>query len=133
MILLDTNIILRFILNNDPILSPKAKTIFEKTSHDKDKIYISLLAISEIIFTLERSYKLPRLEIVSKLLQIISPTNFIVEKRKLIEQALAYYVDENVSFVDAYHVVFMEQRNLKQIYSFDSDFDKFPQIERLKG
>lgn len=131
MILVDTNIILRFILNDDPSLSPKARVIFEKITRGEIKTFISLLTISEIIFTLERSYKIPKVGIVKSFSQIFKLTDLTVEKQELVEQALVYYVEKNISFPDAYHVALMQKKKIKQIYSFDEDFDKFPKIERL--
>lgn len=133
MILVDTNIILRLILNDSPILSPKARIIFEKITKSKAKIFISLLTISEIIFTLERSYKIPKAEIVKSLSQIFKLSSLKIEKQTLVEQAFTYYVEQNISFPDAYHVALMQKKKIKQIYSFDSDFDKFPQIKRVEN
>ncbi|MBI2600508.1 PIN domain-containing protein [Candidatus Daviesbacteria bacterium] len=132
MILVDTNIILRLILNDSPILSPKARIIFDKITKNKAKIFISLLTISETIFTLERSYKIPKVEIVKSLSQIFKLTNLTVEKQTLVERTFAYYIEKNISFPDAYHVALMQKKKIKQIYSFDEDFDKFPQIQRLE-
>lgn len=42
-------------------------------------------------------------------------------------------VDTNISFPDAYHVALMQKKKIEQIYSFDEDFDKFPQIKRLES
>lgn len=132
MILVDTNIVLRLILNDSPILSPKARIIFEKITKDETKTFISLLTISETIFTLERAYKIPKVEIVKSLSQIFKLTNLIVEKQTLVEQALVYYVEKNISFPDSHNVALMLKKKIKQIYSFDEDFDKFPQIKRLE-
>lgn len=132
MILVDTNIVLRLFLNDSPILSPKAQIIFEKITRGKLKTFISLLTISEIIFTLERSYKIPRAEIIENLSQIFKLTNLTVEKQELVEHSFVYYIEKNISFPDAYHAALMLKKKVKKIYSFDSDFDKFPQIERLE-
>ena len=133
MILVDTNIILRLLLNDSPILSPKARIIFEKITRGELKTFISLLTTSEVIFTLERSYRIPKVEITKSLSQIFKLTNLTVEKQELVEQAFVYYLDKNISFPDAYHAALMQKKKVKQIYSFDSDFDKFPQIKRLEN
>jgi|SRR3989344_1230877 len=133
MILLDTNILLRFILGDEPNLSSKAREIFEKIDKQKIKVYITLLTISEVIFTLEKSYKLPKSEIISKILSIIKQANLNVEKQGLLQEVFSYYLGKNLSFVDAYHVAFMHKKKIKEIFSFDHDFDKFPQIKRLES
>ncbi len=41
-------------------------------------------------------------------------------------------VDTNISFPDAYNAALMQKKKVRQIYSFDEDFDKFPHIKRLE-
>ena len=133
MILLDTNIILRFILDDDPILSSKTKTIFKKIEQEKNKVFISLLTLSEVIFTLERSYKLPKKEITDKMLAIGQIPNIVIENYKILPGIFTFYIEQNISFIDAYHIALMHKKKIKEIYSFDHDFDKFPQIKRLES
>lgn len=129
---LDANIILRFILDDSPVLSPKAKIIFKKITKNKLKVFVNLLTVSEVIFTLERSYKIPKSKIVKSLSQLFKLTGLTVEKQKLVQQALIFYVDQQISFPDAYLVAFMASKSLNQMISFDEDFDKFPEIKRMK-
>lgn len=42
------------------------------------------------------------------------------------------YVDLNISFADAYHVVMMEQLGLDEVISFDRDFDRVGGIRRVE-
>lgn len=133
MSLLDTNIILRFILNDDPLLSTKAKTIFGKIEREKIKVFLSLLTVSEVIFTLERSYKLPKTAIIDKISSIASIPNIFVEKQNLLKEIFSYYRNQNLSFIDSYHIVLMRRKKINKIYSFDRNFDKFPHIKRLES
>lgn len=132
MIFLDTNIILRFILNDDPKLSPKAKAIFQKIQDTQTNVYIGLLSFSEVVFTLERSYRFPKIEVVKNLLFIMRIPSIKMEKKQLIQTALKEYIDKNISFIDAYSAVLMKKQGIKQIYSFDRDFDKFRDLQRLE-
>ncbi|MBI2596641.1 PIN domain-containing protein [Candidatus Daviesbacteria bacterium] len=130
---MDTNIILRFILKDHPIYSPKAETIIEKIDKGIVKVYISWPTILEVVFILQNSIKLPKKEITEKLLPIFHLENVNLEHGKLLDNIFGYYVDKNISLTDAYHVALMEKKKVKQIYSFDQDFDKFSQIKRLEG
>lgn len=118
-------------LGDDPVLSPKAKLIFETINQGKVKVFISQMAVFEVIFTLERTYKLAKSEIHQKFIAIIKPENVTVDKRDIIEKALNFYEDKNVSFADAYQAALMFKKKVKKIYSFDKHFDRFPHIKRL--
>ncbi len=133
MIFLDTNIILRFILKDHPIYSPKAEEIIGKIDNGKVKVYISWPTILEVIFVLQNSVKLPKKEITEKLLAIFHLENVLLEQKVLLDSVFEYYVDKNISLTDAYNATLMQKKKVKQIYSFDEDFDKFPQIQRLEN
>lgn len=133
MIFLDTNIILRFILQDHPIYSKKAAAIFEKIDQESVRVQLSWLVIFEAVFVLQNFHKLPKVTIVQKLLPILLSKNIIFENKALLKSTFDYYVDKNVSLADAYHATLMHKKNIKEIYSFDRDFDKFPQITRLEN
>lgn len=132
MILVDTNIILRFILKDHPIYSPKAERIIQKIDNSEIKVYISWPTILEVVFVLQNSIKLPKKEITERLLPIFHLENVNMEHRGLLDIIFGYYVNKNISLTDAYNAALMQKKKVKQIYSFDRDFDKFPQIKRLE-
>lgn len=132
MIFLDTNIILRFILKDHPIYSPKAEEIIEQIDGGSVKVYISWPTILEVVFVLQNSIKLPKKEIAEKILPIFHLDNAALEQKYLLDTIFGYYVDKNISLTDAYNAALMQKKKIKRIYSFDEDFDKFPQIKRLE-
>lgn len=133
MIFLDTNIILRFVLDDHPIYSKKATTVFKKIDDGLIRIYLSWLVIFEAVFVLQNSHKLAKLEIAAKLLPILTPKNVLFENKDLLKSTFEYYVEKNISFADAYHATLMNKKKVREIYSFDRDFDKFPRITRLEN
>ena len=132
MIFLDTNIILRFILKDHPTYSPKAEAIIEKIDKGTVEVYISWPTILEVVFVLQNSIKLPKKEIAEKLLPIFHLENVNLEQGGLLDIIFEYYVEKNISLTDSYNATLMIKKKVKKIYSFDSDFDKFPQIKRLE-
>lgn len=133
MIFLDTNIILRFILQDHPLYSPKAENILNKIDSKETKVCISWLVIFEVVFVLQNSHNLKREDIAQKLLLILHLENVFFEQKQLLNLTFEYYVSKKISLADAYHAALMNKKKIKKIYSFDKDFDKFPQIKRLES
>lgn len=133
MIFLDTNIILRFILQDHPIYSPKAESIFNKIDNKEVKVCLSWLVIFEIVFVLQNSHNLKREDITQKLLPILSLENVIFEQKQLLNLTFEYYISKKISLADAYHIALMNKKKVTEIYSFDRDFDKFPKVKRLEN
>jgi predicted nucleic acid-binding protein len=42
------------------------------------------------------------------------------------------YVDLNIAFADAYHVVLMKQKGIDVVVSFDREFDRVAGISRVE-
>lgn len=133
MIFLDTNIVLRFILQDHPLYSPKAASILNKIDNKEAKVCLSWLVIFEVVFVLQNSHNLKREDITQKLLPILSLENVIFEQKQLLALVFEYYVSKKISLADAYHVALMNKKKIVEIYSFDRDFDKFPKVKRLEN
>lgn len=132
MIFLDTNIILRFILQDHPLYSPKAEAIFKKIDDKKIKVRLSWLVIFEVVFVLQNSHNLKREDISQKLLPILTVENILFEQKQILNLVFNYYVGKKISLADAYHIALMNKKKINKIYSFDKDFDKIPEIQRLE-
>jgi|SRR3989344_3101132 len=131
MIFLDTNVILRFVLDDNPELSPKAAAIFDTIQNSKTKIYLPPVIVAEIVYVLLKVYKTSRIEISQKLLPILKIPAIKTDHKDIYSKVLKIFVNKNIDFEDAVMVVLMEKKGTTQLYSFDGDFDKFPQIKRL--
>ena len=76
--LIDTNVILRYLLGDHKSFSPKAKAFMELISQGTKKAEIPSVVIVECVYVMEKFYKIPGNEIVdtlSKILKIAVPPN----------------------------------------------------------
>jgi len=46
--------------------------------------------------------------------------------------ALAIYTKLNIDWTDAFIAAQMKERDQREIYSYDRDFDKFPEVARIE-
>lgn len=115
----DTNVFLRFLTADDPVKAKKAKELFERAVNGKVTLQTSLMVIAEIIWTLESFYKLDRREIAAKVEKILNTPHLECPETDLIFQALDFYAEKNVDFIDAYHAFLLRERGFLQIVTFD--------------
>lgn len=126
--LIDTNLIIRFLIKDDPDQFEASQKLF--SSQDEDLILPDLI-LAEVVWTLHSVYKLTKEEIIEKLLKLLELKNLTANFDLLINSLLIYR-DYNISFVDAYLIAFCEQNKLEGIYSFDKGLDKVKSVKRLK-
>ena len=126
--LLDTNLILRFLLKDDLKQFNSARIIFE---NPEENLYLNELVVAEVIWVLTSFYKFSKEKAGEKIYYLLKlPT--IETNRPLLMRTLYFYNNFNINFVDAYLVAFCEQNSLEGIYSFDKVLDKIKSIKRLK-
>jgi predicted nucleic-acid-binding protein len=118
-IFVDTNIFLRYLINDNISISDKIEEIFRKASFGKILLVTNSLVIMEIIFVLESFYDKSKQEIETAVLKIMNTKGLEVKDSGLILAALNFYVYKNIDFVDAYNAFFMKEYRLIDILTLD--------------
>ena len=94
-LLVDANVILRYLMNDNVQLSPIAKKIIEN-----EQILVLTQVIAECIYVLEKVYKVERSDVSKNIKEIISLKNVSVENKELISLVINEYGISNLDFVD---------------------------------
>ena len=128
----DTNIFVRFLLNDDGKLSPLAREIIIGCEQEKYSLTIIPALVLEIVWLLNSFYKLPKQETIIKLETLAGLNNLNIIDKEIIANTIAIYKEKNVDFLDAFFAASMEALKIKEIFSFDRDFDKIRGLKRLE-
>ena len=129
---LDTNIILRYLTYDDPKKARKCEQLFKSTALGKENLFTSVLVIAEVVWVLEKAYKVHRKEIAEFVQKILNTPNIHCDETDILMAAAGLYDLKNIDFIDAYNAILMETKKLDTIYSYDSHFDRLSSIKRLE-
>jgi len=122
-VFIDTNVLLRFLLNDHQDLSPKAKLIFLKAQEGKIEIYLDEIVVAEAVWTLSSYYQIKKEKIIEILEKLISQNWIINPRKKLILEALLLYKLKNIHYIDAW--IFVVNKNIKtKLFTFDKNLAK---------
>lgn len=127
----DTNLFIRYFTRDDEEKAQKVLALLKRVERDKERITTSPLVIFETIFTLESFYEVPKKEIKELILPILKLKGLKLSNKEIYEQALDVHVKKNISFTDAFNSVYILKKGIKEIYSYDEDFDKIEGIKRV--
>ncbi|MCL4392991.1 type II toxin-antitoxin system VapC family toxin [Patescibacteria group bacterium] len=131
----DTNMFLRYFINDDQVKSKKVRELFIRVKENKKTLFTSESVIGEIIYVLSSKnlpYNVPRKIITELILTIIRLKNMKLDNKATIIRALDIYANNLLDFEDAIAVSVMESKKITKIYSYDNDFEKFKKIERIE-
>jgi len=98
--LVDTNVLIRLLVKDDPIKFNTISKLVEKVEKSELTLVIPTVVIAECCWLLKSFYKLDKHKITEYLLDIIESENVEVEEENVIN-ALNMYSDKNVDFADA--------------------------------
>ncbi len=92
------------------------------------------LVIFETVFVLQspRQYGLSRERVCQLLEPLVNLRGLRLPRKSLYSRVFDLFLNNSVSFADAYNAAYMEARGLNEVYSYDSDFDRIPGITRVE-
>jgi predicted nucleic acid-binding protein len=128
----DTNILLRHFLQDHPDHSPRATAYIQRIETNELQVVLSDIVVFETVFLLERRYHQPRAKVQELVQGFLDLSSVILPGKRRYRAVFDLYINRNLPFADAYHVVLMHQLKLTDIVTFDQEFDRVPGIKRLE-
>ena len=99
MIGLDTNVLVRYITQDDPVQSPKATRLIESLAAD-DPGYLSLVSVVELVWVLTGCYSSSKAEICVVLETLLRTKEIIVANADVVWKAVRLFKASNADFSD---------------------------------
>lgn len=125
--LIDTNIFLRFILHDNNKMHQETERLFTYFHNCAISFFTSGVVINEIVWTLTRTYKRSKGEIIPIVIDLLDNSLLRVIDTYQYEKALELYRTHGVKYVDSVIASIPEVQSKKWIIvSYDADFKKLP-------
>jgi len=100
MIGLDTNVLVRYLTQDDPIQSRAATEVIERRLTAQNPGYISIVAMVETVWVLDRAYRLAAGKIAAAVERMLQADAFVVENEQEVFTAMIA-LKKGHSFADA--------------------------------
>jgi len=122
--LLDTNVLLRFLLDDHPELSVAAARLFQQAADEKCLLILTDLGIAEAVWVLTSYYKLERQKVAESLAKLLLKAGVQCPSLEPVLGALSRFKATNCDFFQCYLAAQAASSGVA-IASFDSDLRKF--------
>lgn len=131
MIGLDTNILLRAVLQDDPREGAAAKLLIESLNVDAPG-FVNTLVLAEFVWTLRRSVGLTRDQTVQAVAGLLNSSDIVFEQEELVEHVLDVATQSKADFADLMIALKNEAAGCSKTVSFDkSACRSIPSMELL--
>jgi predicted nucleic acid-binding protein len=122
--LIDTNVILRFLIGDDQPKAARATALMERVERAEEWIELPDEVLTETVWTLESYYQVPRRETADKLTALLSFPGVRSNSPSILLQELQLYAFSHADFVDCLLAARARDRGIP-VYTFDeSDFKR---------
>jgi predicted nucleic-acid-binding protein len=128
-IAIDTSILVRYVVQDDPIQSARATRLFENELTQNDPGLVTAVALHELAWVLKKVYKFSTDEVGLILTEILEAPNLVVEHDSEVLTALS----ANVAFSDALIHHIGSALGASKTVTFDRKFARLDGVDLLQS
>ncbi|MFZ0131739.1 MAG: type II toxin-antitoxin system VapC family toxin [Desulfobacterales bacterium] len=109
MIGIDTNVLVRYIVQDDPQQAQAATKLIEHSCNSDNPGFINHIVLCEIVWVLRRNYKLDKTSICKVIEQVMRTDKLVIEDIQLVWRALQLFRESKADYADC----LLSQKNLQ--------------------
>lgn len=118
--LLDTNVILRYIMQDVAEHIEPSIQFFDALSRGEFAVRMTDTVVFECVYALGAIYGMPRPDIARVLSRILVEPGIVLPGKEIYPEVFAFWAKtRRLSFADTYHLLMTRELGLSQIISFD--------------
>ena len=129
MIGLDTNILIRYLTQDDPVQAAKAREILERRLTRKNLGFVTVVAMVETVWVLDRAYNLTAQEIAAAVERLLQVEVLAIENEQEVFTAMIALKQGRSSFADALIAELGARAGCTRTLTFDQKAVRHPGFE----
>lgn len=118
-VFVDTNLFLRYLTNDVPTQADAVEALLQQAAGGELDLVTNSLVMAEITWVLTSYYQRSRTDIRDKVLAILNTPGLQVVDGDLVLQAVTWFDEKNIDFVDAFNAAWLLAQEMDVAYTFD--------------
>jgi predicted nucleic-acid-binding protein len=118
---LDTNVLLRFLVEDDAEQAARAASLVEHASEAGERLFVPQIVLCEVVWVLESTYRFRRERIVEVLGDVLRSRQLVIEDVPFARRALDRYAERGGDFADYLIVERCRAAGCERVASFDAE------------
>lgn len=131
-IAIDTNILLRHLLDDDPGQKALVRSLLERDCSPEDPALVPFVVLCETVWVLGRSYRYTKMQLIRTLERVAETRVFQVESEPLFLSGLADFRTSKAGFVDCLIGRLAENAGASPVWTFDQRAAQLPAYSLLQ-
>lgn len=118
MIGIDTNVLLRALLDDEPRQSRQAAAILQSLSRESPG-FVASVVLAEIVWTLTSAYRLDREAVAGMVITLLGREDLVLEHADAVAEAADLYLRSKADFSDILIALVAQRAGATTTYAFD--------------
>lgn len=128
---LDTNVLVRFLMNDDEAQAQQVYRLFKTAEAQQEPLLVPLLVVLELFWVLESAYRLSRGEILEVMDDLLLMPILVFENRVALHHFLAEARNINTDLSDLLIAHSAQAAGAEEVLTFDRKALRSPLFKRL--
>jgi predicted nucleic-acid-binding protein len=116
---LDTNVLVRYVVQDDEAQLAAARRLIRKCIADGQTLFVPVTVALELEWVLRASFEYAKDEVMEVLSSLLSAAELSFESERALEVALQLYRNGTADFVDCLHIALAAQAGESPLRTFD--------------
>jgi predicted nucleic-acid-binding protein len=130
---LDTNVLVRYIVQDDLAQLAAAQALIRGCVSEQQILYVPVTVTLELEWVLRSSFEFSKEETIRALSDLFSATELTFESERALEVALDQYRGRTADFADCLHIALAAQAGHQPLWTFDKSAAKVVGAQLLSG
>ncbi len=130
---LDTNVLVRWILDDDPRQAARVQQLFEEVSEQQLPLFVPSTVMLELEWVLRSRYKFDKSTVLGTFNALLETQELEFQDEPALERALSLYRQASADFADCLHVGQCGSAGRARMITFDGTAARLPSVELLKA
>lgn len=116
---LDTNVLIRYVVQDDEVQLAAARRLIRKCVSDGRTLFVPVTVTLEVEWVLRASFQYSKDEVMEALASLFSAAELSFESERALEVALQLYRTSTADFADCLHIALVAQAGEAPLWTFD--------------
>ncbi len=116
---LDTNVLVRYIVQDDAAQLAAAKRLISRFVSDGLTLFVPVTVVLELEWVLRSSFEFAKDDVLRAMSSLLSAAELTFESERALEVALQLFREGSADFADCLHVALANQAGEQPLWTFD--------------
>lgn len=130
---LDTNVLVRLLVGDDPEQARLARDAIARAERNSDPLFVSLTVVLELEWVLRASYRYSKEQVLATVSALLEARELEFQEEASVERALHYYRESGADFAECMHLGCAATAARIPLWTFDRRAARLPDARALRS